>query len=190
MTHRSLSVALSSVTAKSMFRITWRCVFVNMQSMRKCCSVRAECVHNLRVGDAQSRRWSRSRTTEYAEINLDKMENLSDGVMINYFSTALRNQYIAISVGRCRIRDNEIAYDQDSFGEMLEGNPQTETGMEDSILIETMKTTLTEREKLCVQRIVLEGWTAEALASALGITKQAVNQCKKRALEKLKKIYT
>ena len=57
------------------------------------------------------------------EINLDKMENLSDGVMINYFSTALRNQYIAISVGRCRIRDNEIAYDQDSFGEMLEGNP-------------------------------------------------------------------
>ena len=66
MTHRSLSVTLSSVTAKSMFRITWRCVFVNMQSMRKCCSVRAECVHNLRVGDAQSRRWSRSRTTEYA----------------------------------------------------------------------------------------------------------------------------
>ncbi|MDD6266249.1 MAG: sigma factor-like helix-turn-helix DNA-binding protein [Clostridia bacterium] len=124
------------------------------------------------------------------EINLDKMENLSDGVMINYLSTALRNQYIAISVGRCRIRDNEIAYDQDSFGEMLEGNPQTETGMEDSILFETIKTTLTEREKLCVQRIVLEGWTAEALASALGITKQAVNQCKKRALEKLKKIYT
>lgn len=72
---------------------------------------------------------------------------------------------------------------------MLEGNPQTETAMEDSILFETMKTTLTEREKLCVQRIVIEGWTAEALASALGITKQAVNQCKKRALEKLKKIY-
>lgn len=124
------------------------------------------------------------------EINLDKMENLSDGVMINYFSTALRNQYIAISVGRCRIRDNEIAYDQDSFGEMLEGNPQTETGMEDSILFETMKTTLTEREKLCVQRIVLEGWTAESLAATLGISKQAVNQCKKRALEKLRNIYT
>ena len=58
------------------------------------------------------------------------------------------------------------------------------------LIRETMKTVLTEREQLCVRRIVLEGWTAESLAVTLGISKQAVNQCKKRALEKLKKIYT
>lgn len=124
------------------------------------------------------------------EIDLDKMANTTDGAMINYFSTALRNHYIALSVSKCRIHDNEVAYEQDTLGEMLEGNPQIETGIDESDMLETMKTVLTEREQLCVRRIVLEGWTAESLAATLGISKQAVNQCKKRALEKLKKIYT
>ena len=111
--------------------------------------------------------------------------------MINYFSIALRNHYIALSVSKCRIRDNEVAYEQDSIGEMLEGNPQIETGIVESDIAETMKTALTDRECLCIiQRIVLEGWTAESLAATLGISKQAVNQCKKRALEKLRNIYT
>lgn len=124
------------------------------------------------------------------EINLDKIANTSDGAMINYFSIALRNHYIALSVSKCRIRDNEVAYEQDSIGEMLEGNPQIETGIVESDIAETMKTALTDRECLCIQRIVLEGWTAESLAATLGISKQAVNQCKKRALEKLRNIYT
>lgn len=47
------------------------------------------------------------------EINLDKIANTSDGAMINYFSIALRNHYIALSVSKCRIRDNEVAYEQE-----------------------------------------------------------------------------
>lgn len=56
------------------------------------------------------------------------MANTTDGAMINYFSTAHRNHYIALFVSKCRIRDNEVAYEQDTLGEMLEGNPQIETG--------------------------------------------------------------
>lgn len=123
------------------------------------------------------------------EIKLEKIQNPNDGVMINYFSKALRNQYIALSIGKCHIRDHEAGYEQDTFLDIVDGIPQKDGEMEESILYETMRKTLTERESLCVQRIVLEGWTAEAVAEELGITKQAVNQCKKRALDKLRKFY-
>lgn len=38
----------------------------------------------------------------------------------------------------------------------------------------------------CVQLIVLQGHTATEVSEKLGITKQAVNQCKNRALKKLR----
>ena len=109
--------------------------------------------------------------------------------MINYFNKALHNQYIALSIGKCNIRDHEAGYEQDTFLDIVDSIPQKDGEMEESILYETMRQTLTERESLCVQRIVLEGWTAEAVAEELGITKQAVNQCKKRALDKLKTVF-
>lgn len=41
-------------------------------------------------------------------------------------------------------------------------------------------------ERFCVQLIVLQGHTATEVSEKLGITKQAVNQCKNRALKKLR----
>ena len=37
--------------------------------------------------------------------------------------------------------------------------------------------------------IVIDGYTAESVSKRFGVTKQSVNQCKNRGLEKLKKIY-
>lgn len=56
--------------------------------------------------------------------------------------------------------------------------------------MDMLKSVLTEREFKYIKLIVLDGWTAEAVAKKFGTTKQAVNQCKKRGLEKLKKIYS
>lgn len=48
----------------------------------------------------------------------------------------------------------KLHMNRNSIGEMLEGNPQIETGIVESDIAETMKTALTDRECLCIQRIV------------------------------------
>lgn len=56
----------------------------------------------------------------------------------------------------------------------------------DNLLIGHLKSVLTKKEFLCVKLIVLDGLTAEVISKKLGVSKQAVNQCKNRALKKLK----
>lgn len=123
------------------------------------------------------------------EIDLDKLRSDSDGAVVEYISNAIHHCYIALSKARCRIRDNETAYDRETFVELLEDNLQYAENMDDGMFMETIRAQLTEREFLCIRLIVLEGWTAEEVSKRLGVSKQAVNQCKRRALDKVKKIY-
>ncbi len=123
------------------------------------------------------------------EIDLDKLRSDSDGAVVEYISNAIHHCYIALSKARCRIRDNETAYDRETFVELLEDNLQYAENMDDGMFMETIRAQLTEREFLYIRLIVLEGWTAEEVSKRLGVSKQAVNQCKRRALDKVKKIY-
>lgn len=109
--------------------------------------------------------------------------------LIGKLSNAIHHCYIALSKARCRIRDNETAYDRETFVELLEDNLQYTENMDDGMFMETIRAQLTEREFLCIRLIVLEGWTAEEVSKRLGVSKQAVNQCKRRALDKVKKIH-
>ena len=60
--------------------------------------------------------------------------------------------------------------------------------IDDRIVIDLMKSVLTEREFMYIKLIVIDGYTAEAISGQFGVSKQAVNQCKRRGLKKLKKI--
>lgn len=123
------------------------------------------------------------------EIDIDKLRNDDDGVLVNYISYAIRNHYIVISKANCHIRDNETICDQDNFVDLLGDKPQEAEEIEDWALMQTMRSVLTEREFLCVRLTVFGGWTSEMVANKLGISKQAVNQCKLRGYNKLKKLY-
>ncbi len=116
------------------------------------------------------------------EIDFDKLRSDEDGALVNYISYAMRNHYIAISKANCHIRDNETAYDQDNFVDLLGDKPQETEDIEDWELMQTMCSVLTEREYMCVQLTVFEGWTSEMVAKKLSISKQAVNQCKLRGI--------
>ena len=120
------------------------------------------------------------------EIDIDKLRNCNDGVLVKYISQAIRNHYITISKVNSQIRNFETGYDQEAFVDLLGDRPQSSRDIEDKLLLNTMQSILTEREFICVYSIVIDGWTAEKVAKKLGITKQAVNQCKLRALNKLK----
>ena len=124
------------------------------------------------------------------EIDPDKMRNIGDGAVVNYIVRALYHQYINFSKDYCRKRNNETIYDQDVLDESLEDDLYNSGDMYSGLMMETFRSKLTEREYMCVRLIVLEGWTAEEVADYYAVTKQAINQCKKRALMKLKKILT
>ena len=124
------------------------------------------------------------------EIDLGKLRSDNDGALFNYIRFALRHHYILLSKANQKIRDNEAIYDQETFVDMVEDKLQySYTDTEWGITLDMMRETLTEREFIYIKLIVIDGYTAESVSKRFGVTKQSVNQCKNRGLEKLKKIY-
>ena len=123
------------------------------------------------------------------EINLKKLRRQSDGALVNYISCAIRNHYINLSIAKQYTNNSEISSDLDISFNCLEEDVCCFYDVEHTMIIDWMKSVLTEREFMCVKLIVLDGWTADAVAKKLGVSKQAINQCKNRALSKLKKFY-
>ncbi len=123
------------------------------------------------------------------EIEPDKMQLLNDGAIISYISNAMYHHYIWLSRGISKIRDNETTCEGETLINVLDNSHFNPDEMEDGLLMETLRSILTERELICIKLIVLEGYTAKYVADKLGVTKQAVNQCKNRALKKLKKYF-
>ena len=121
------------------------------------------------------------------EIDIKRMKNKNDGAIINYINSSIKHYYISISKAACKLRENELLPEQDFWLYTSENNETDFSYIENYIIIDTIKSVLTEREFYCVHSIILNGLTAEEVAKTLNISKQAVNQCKKRALQKLKK---
>ena len=128
--------------------------------------------------------------SDLIEKLITKLRSDNDGTLFNYIHFALQHHYISLSKANQKIRDNEAIYDQETFVDMVEDKLEySYTDTEWGITMDTLRKVLTKREFLCIRLIVLDGWTAEEVSKWIGVTKQAVNQCKKRALEKIKKIY-
>ncbi len=120
------------------------------------------------------------------EINLDKMNEVSDGTIINYVKIAMTHHYITLSTAKSRIQSHEVLYGEELFEDSLSKDVAETFDITDSLLTDHLKSVLTEKEFLCVKLMILDGLTAEIISKKLGVSKQAVNQCKKRALKKLK----
>lgn len=106
---------------------------------------------------------------------------ITDGIIINYISVSMRHLYIKISQNEHKY-NSFIIHDPQYIDDLS----ITDSISHENTLIYDLKNILTEREFFCVYNIVISGYTAKELSNSLGISKQAVNQCKKRALTKLK----
>lgn len=124
------------------------------------------------------------------EFKMDNLRQKNNNVVVKYIQTALHNHYILLSKSKRHRISNEMNYEHDFLVDLSDNNESLQENISDPLLLDTLRSVLTERELLYVDLIVLQGYTAEYVANRFGITKQAVNKSKKRALEKLKKIYT
>ena len=76
------------------------------------------------------------------EINIDKMRKDDDSAIVKYISYAIRNHYISISKAYCQIRDNETAYDQETFVDLLEDNLQYSEDYEHGMFMDMLRSIL------------------------------------------------
>lgn len=121
-------------------------------------------------------------------INLKQLNCTNDYALINYISTALYHSYIRIVKQKSTITQHEQQTDDVSIFEQASLSPGLPSFTNDIVLKDFLVTSLTPREYFCVNSIILQGDTASNVASKLGVSRQAVNQAKKRAMDKLNKL--
>lgn len=153
----------------------------------------------LGIFDKLLRKYARLLGTEdaYEELRLFFFELLdglkgknirtdSDGYIVNYISKSVKHQYIALSKAGKKRRElpfSEISEEQMSFVEQL-------TASEASDDISTFfpaNDKLSDREQAILRRFFVDDYSIEEIARQLGISRQAVNQAKNRALEKIRR---
>jgi RNA polymerase sigma factor (sigma-70 family) len=123
------------------------------------------------------------------DFNPDKLREANDFVILKYIENVIYHEYILLSKKNNRKTNAEITYDQDTLVDLSDSIESLIDTLHNSLLLYDIERTLTEREFLCVNLIVLQRYTAEQVAAKLGVTKQAVNQCKNRAIEKLYRFF-
>ena len=122
-------------------------------------------------------------------VRPDSFSVSSDYALINYFQKTVHHEYIRLSKKQAQKRQNEFYWDngaeEDSRAYVIP-DPASEQPIQTAMLHMMLKQLLTEREYHCIDGIVLRGYTAGEMAQKIGVSKQAVNQCKLRAIKKLR----
>ena len=119
------------------------------------------------------------------EIKLEKMKILNDYVLLSYVEKSIKNHYMFLSKAQKTTKIHEIFTETD-----VEGSEECQDdGHELFIIKELLKSILTEKEADAFYYTEILGYSSSDLAKELGITKQAFNQRKNKAIEKLRKYY-
>lgn len=122
---------------------------------------------------------------------LDKLKdkrvcNDNDGYVVSYISKSIKNQYIALSKGKRAIKStvfSDVSDEQMIYIEQI-------AAIEDVVNITDyfpVKNKLSPREETILQQFFVGEYSIEEIAQQLGISRQAVNQAKNRALNKIRK---
>lgn len=153
----------------------------------------------LEMFDKLLRKYARLLGTEdaYEELRLfffelldklrrKKLYNNSDGYAVSYISKSVKNQYIALSKARNSRREDtysDLSEEQMIYVEQI-------AATDDRVDISSYFPSgnkLSKREKIILQRLFVDEYSVEEIAQQMNISRQAVNQAKNRALNKIRK---
>lgn len=84
-------------------------------------------------------------------------------------------------------RVTENNYETEDLDEWIGVDTSFSDTINDFLMDDVLRNTLTEREYSCIKLMVLDGLSSTRAANILGITRQTANEAKIRALAKLKK---
>lgn len=120
------------------------------------------------------------------DMNVTRIQNHSEGCLVSYISNAMRSAYIKRSKQMKSLRNivlnSELNDKQLYCLEFLLSKEDTYFEYE----FPDIERILTKQEASVIQKICIYGYSACRTANMLGVSRQAVNQMKNRALKKLK----
>ena len=121
------------------------------------------------------------------KIKLKKIGLENDGQIVNYINSSIRNETIRLK--RESHFNSYILLDDLSKEQVfhLESRSSTQIG---TALEEYFNNLLTPKEKYILFMIFEYGYSSSHIATIMGISRQAVNQAKKRAIQKIKQTMT
>lgn len=122
------------------------------------------------------------------EIKLSKFRIPNDYAIINYVKNSLYHQYICLSKKSSVRRVTENNYESEDLDEWIGVDTSFSDTINDFLMDDVLRNTLTEREYSCIKLMVLDGLSSTQAANILGITRQSANEAKIRALTKLKRL--
>ena len=104
-----------------------------------------------------------------------------DKIIFSYISKALKYEYIKLYKKNDKIKNSEV-----------ELNLEIEIGYEEfdsEVEVLNLFEVLTEKEEYIMKLIYINYLSISEVADYMGISRQAINQAKNRAISKLKKVY-
>lgn len=112
-------------------------------------------------------------------LDFSKLKVLNDGVIIRYLQIALKNYYI-----KNLKQNSETSYSISIDSVIEESVPSSFSynTIDLDIELEMLITHLNKRQQDIIKLIFFYGYSVEEIAKILNISRQAVNQCKNRAL--------
>lgn len=119
----------------------------------------------------------------------NNLDNESDKYVLSYVKKSMYHSYIKYSKKNNKY-SNEVPLT--SFGNdtqyIIDNNLNTRDDYS-SVLLDEIKAHLTKKEFLVIKYIFFKDYTINDVALAFGVSRQSVNQTKKRALDKLREFY-
>jgi len=120
------------------------------------------------------------------DMQIDHIRNKNEGIIISYIAACLHSSYVKLLIKIQHIH-NFILYSELSDEELY--NIESKTAINDSYSdddISYIKAVLTNPETQIILYIYFKQYTVAEIAKLYGVSRQAINQTKTRALKKLK----
>lgn len=117
-------------------------------------------------------------------LPIDTKEYLKkDECIVGYINMSIKNRYINLSKKYCQIYNLEMELNEDIN---IKGNENIYISVENKIFIKDILNKLTSLQKEVVIKKFFKEYKDNEIAKQLGISRQAVNRIKNRALKKMK----
>lgn len=114
------------------------------------------------------------------------LKNSSDMYAISYIVKSVKNQYIALSKAQACRKENVFSEMSEEQMVYVEQIASTDNGTDISSYYPS-DNTLSEREKIILQKFFACDYSIDEIAHQMNISRQAVNQAKNRALDKIRR---
>ena len=117
-------------------------------------------------------------------IDTEKFSNYAEPQILSYIKISVYNAYIKLSKRKCDYENN--TFPVEDVRDEIEKSHYDEY---ENIFLEDIKKYLTENEFDVIYKHFFCGFTVSDIASLKGISRQAVNQVKTRAIKKLSNVF-